>query len=77
MATNSPKLPIPKPSRSIIEWLLDADPSIRWQTMRDLSGAASEEIAAERARIATEGAGAKLLYLQGADMGWRRVEPRI
>ena len=73
MSTNSPKLPIPKPSRSIIEWLLDADPSIRWQTMRDLSGAASEEIAAERARIATEGAGAKLLSLQGADGSWAGV----
>jgi len=73
VATNSPKLPIPKPSRSIIEWLLDADPSIRWQTMRDLSGAAAEEIAAERARIATEGAGAKLLSLQGADGSWAGV----
>jgi hypothetical protein len=38
--------------------------------MRDLTGAPAEEIAAERARVATEGAGARLLALQGADGRW-------
>ena len=38
--------------------------------MRDLIGAPAEEIAAERARVATEGAGARLLALQGADGRW-------
>ncbi len=38
--------------------------------MRDLTGAPVEEIAAERARVATEGAGARLLALQGADGRW-------
>jgi hypothetical protein len=51
-------------------WLLDSDPSIRWQVMRDLIGATRDEVAAERARIATEGAGARLLARQGADGRW-------
>ena len=63
MATNPPK-------RQVIQWLLDADPSIRWQVMRDLIGAPAEEVAAERARVAIEGAGARLLALQGADGAW-------
>jgi len=56
--------------RSVIEWLLDSDPSIRWQVMRDLTGSPKTEVAAERARVATEGAGAKLLGLQAADGRW-------
>jgi hypothetical protein len=55
---------------SVIRWLLDSDPSIRWQVMRDLTGARADEVAAERARVATEGAGARLLALQGADGRW-------
>jgi hypothetical protein len=55
---------------SVIRWLLNADPSIRWQVMRDLTDAPDEEVAAERARVATEGAGARLLALQGADGRW-------
>lgn len=70
MATNSPKRHAAQPDRSVIQWLLDADPSIRWQTMRDLLGAPEDEVAAERARVATEGAGARLLALQGADGSW-------
>jgi hypothetical protein len=61
---------IPEPDRSVIHWLLDSDPSIRWQVMRDVIGAPAEEVAAERARVATEGAGAQLLALQGADGQW-------
>src|SRR5712692_2041465 len=74
MATNPPKRcrtgDAPKPNRSVIQWLLDSDPSIRWQAMRDLIGAPAEEVAAERARVATEGAGARLLALQRADGSW-------
>jgi hypothetical protein len=70
MATNPPKRQAPKPNRSVIQWLLDSEPSIRWQAMRDLIGAPAEEVAAERARVATEGAGARLLALQGADGSW-------
>jgi len=60
----------PQPDSSVIQWLLDGDPAIRWQVMRDLTGASPEEVAAERARIATEGLGAQLLALQGADGAW-------
>ena len=54
----------------MIRWLLDSDPSIRWQVMRDLRGAPAADVAAERARVATEGAGARLLALQGSDGTW-------
>ena len=70
MATNSPKRQVPKPKRSVIRWLLDSDPSIRWQVMQDLIGAPADEIAVERARVAIEGVGARLLALQGADGPW-------
>ncbi|MCI0576377.1 MAG: hypothetical protein L0332_28230 [Chloroflexi bacterium] len=70
MATNPPKRQAPKPEKSVIQWLLDSDPSIRWQVMRDLIGAPADEVAAERARVATEGVGARLLALQGADGSW-------
>ncbi|MGO8670563.1 MAG: hypothetical protein ACLQVD_04240 [Capsulimonadaceae bacterium] len=55
---------------SVISWLLDSDPSIRWQAMRNLTDAPADEIRAERARVATEGAGARLLALQGPDGRW-------
>jgi hypothetical protein len=54
----------------LTEWLLDADPAIRWQVMRDLTDAAPDEVAAERSRVALEGWGAQLLALQGADGRW-------
>ena len=41
----------------LIEWLLDADPAICWQVMRDLTDAAPAEVAAERSRVALEGYG--------------------
>jgi hypothetical protein len=50
--------------------MLDSDPAVRWQVMRDLSDASDDEVAAERARVATEGAGARLLALQAADGRW-------
>lgn len=70
MSTNPPKRQVSKPDRSVIEWLLDSDPAIRWQVMRDLIGAPADEVAAERAKVATEGWGAHLLALQGADGSW-------
>src|SRR6266540_6185161 len=70
MATNPPKRQAPKPNRSVIQWLLDSDPSIRWQALRNLIGAPAEEVAAERAKVATQGWGAQLLMLQGADGSW-------
>jgi hypothetical protein len=55
---------------TVISWLLDADPSIRWQAMRDLTDAADDEVARERARVAHEGWGAALLALQDANGRW-------
>ena len=55
---------------SAIDWLLDSDPAIRWQAMRDLTDAPAEKIAAERARVATEGWGARLLALRHEDGLW-------
>jgi hypothetical protein len=56
--------------RTVIDWLLDADPSIRWQVLRDLADEPEGVIAAERTRIATEGWGARLLALQAPDGRW-------
>ena len=58
------------PPPAVIRWLLDSDPAIRWQVMRDLTDASAEEIAAERSRVATEGWGAELLARQSADGSW-------
>jgi hypothetical protein len=55
---------------TVIDWLCDADPAIRWQVMRDLTHEQADAIAAERSRIATEGWGARLLALQAADGQW-------
>jgi hypothetical protein len=42
---------------TVTEWLLDSDPSIRWQVMRDLGEEPAEVVAAERSRVASEGSG--------------------
>lgn len=54
----------------VIEWLLEGDPSIKWQVLADLTGAAPEEIDAERARVEQEGWGARLLALEDPDGLW-------
>ncbi|MCA9974034.1 MAG: hypothetical protein KC425_27670 [Anaerolineales bacterium] len=67
MATNTPGQ---QADSAVIHWLLDSDPAIRWQVRRDLLGAPADEVAAERAKVATEGLGARLLALQAADGRW-------
>ncbi len=60
-------------SDPVIRWLMDperSDPSIRWQVMRDLLDAPPDEWQAERARVETEGWGARLLSHQDADGQW-------
>jgi hypothetical protein len=52
------------PRTAVLKWLLDSDPAIRWQAMRDLTDASPDAIAAERSRIANEGWGAELLARQ-------------
>jgi hypothetical protein len=56
-----------------LTWLLDSDPAIRWQTLRELTGAAPEGIAAERARVPRDGVGATILASQGPDGSWHRA----
>lgn len=58
----------------VVDWLLEGDPSIRWQVLRDLADAPSAVVAAERARVAREGWGAHLLAAQREDGHWD-VEP--
>jgi hypothetical protein len=53
-----------------IDWLLDSDPSIRWQVMRDVTHEPADIVTAERAKVATEGWGARLLSLQASDGRW-------
>jgi hypothetical protein len=55
---------------TVLDWLLDSDPAIRWQVMRDLTHEPVDVVAAERAKVATEGWGARLLALQGDDGQW-------
>jgi hypothetical protein len=59
---------------TVIDWLMDSDPSIRWQVTRDLMNGPASEVAAERARVASEGWGAHLLALQEADGRWARAD---
>ncbi len=59
-----------EPDDAVINWLLDSDPAIRWQVLRDLTDASAQEVAAERDRVATTGWGAQLLALQASDGRW-------
>ena len=54
----------------VIDWLLDSDPSIRWQVMRDLTDTPAEVVGAERSRVASEGWGLTLLEAQRPDGQW-------
>lgn len=58
------------PDPALLDWLLDADPALRWQVERDLLDAPPDVWRATRARIATEGFGARLLALQDPDGQW-------
>jgi hypothetical protein len=58
----------PRPAH--IRWLIDSDPSIRWQVMRDLTGEAANAVAMERSRVATEGWVAQLLAAQSPSGDW-------
>lgn len=59
-----------------IDWLLDSDPAIRWQALRDLADGSAAEIAAERARVPKMGIGAHILGCQGTDGAWHRPDTR-
>lgn len=53
-------------------WLLESDPAIRWQAMRDLTDASPAVLRVERNRVASEGLGAEILVYQQPDGGWCR-----
>lgn len=55
---------------AVVDWLLDADPAIRWQVLRDLLEEPERVWSAERAKVATEGWGARLLAVQDDDGLW-------
>jgi hypothetical protein len=57
-------------SAHVIDWLLDSDPSIRWQVMRDLLDAPVSEWTAERGKVETDGWGARLLSYEDDDGQW-------
>jgi hypothetical protein len=52
METNESVWQVPKPRKSVIKWLLDSDPAIRWQVMRDITDESDEIVADERSRVA-------------------------
>jgi hypothetical protein len=56
-----------------IDWLLDSDPAVGWQAMRDLMDASPAALAAERARVPRDGIGAEILASQGSDGSWHRA----
>jgi hypothetical protein len=57
-------------SNSVVDWLLNSDPSVRWQVMRDLLDSPEPEWTAERAKVETEGWGARLLSCEDEDGQW-------
>jgi hypothetical protein len=59
-----------RPDDGVLAWLLDSDPGIRWQVLRDLTDAPAETIATERQRVVREGWGRQLLELQRPDGQW-------
>jgi hypothetical protein len=60
-----------------VDWLLDSDPAIRWQAVRDLTDASAQVIAHERTRVAREGVGAAILAQQENDGSWRRPDAPV
>jgi hypothetical protein len=70
MTTKTRRWEGPESRESVIHWLLDSDPSIRWQVRRDLMDESDEVVVGERSRVAFEGWGSRLLDLQGPDGQW-------
>jgi hypothetical protein len=55
---------------SVIDWLLEGDPAIRWQVMRDLLDEPAETWQRERRRVVRSGWVARLLRFRGPDGEW-------
>jgi len=56
--------------QSQMNWLLQGDPSIRYQTLRDLTDADQKTVEKERAHILRQGWGKRLLDLQDKNGTW-------
>ena len=71
MSTECSGVTRPRVTKSApIEWLMQGDPSVRWQVMCDLLDTPRSAYEAERSRIAKEGWGRRLLGLQCDDGRW-------
>ena len=79
MATNPPKQQAPKPEKSVLQWLLDSDPSIRWQVMRDLTDAPADEVGGRARQRRHRGLGCAAARPPGGRrlVGRRGVEPGV
>jgi hypothetical protein len=54
----------------VIDWLMQGDPSVRWQTMRDVLGAPATKWKREQKRVAEEGWGEQLLSRRDPEGTW-------
>jgi hypothetical protein len=70
MTSRTPEGHTLKSETPALQWLLDSDPAIRWQAMRDLTSEPAEVVAGERSRVASEGWGAQILARQRPDGHW-------
>jgi hypothetical protein len=70
MRTQIDRNPHYVPVVDVIDWLMQGDPAIRWQVLRDLTDASEDQVEAERRRIETEGWGAELIGLRDPDGQW-------
>jgi hypothetical protein len=65
-----PAVPDEAGDGAVVEWLLEGDPAIRWQAMRDLLEEPASTWEAERERVVETGWVADLLRRQGRDGEW-------
>nr|WP_231713219.1 hypothetical protein [Arthrobacter sp. zg-Y769] len=65
-----PRTPPPAADDPVVQWLLQGDPAIRWQVLRDILDAQLDQVVAEQARVEHEGWGAGLLALRAPDGHW-------
>ena len=68
--------PINEAGMPVLAWLLESDPSIRWQVMRDLMEALEDVWTTERARVEARGLGAQLLRTKIRTADGRRCHSR-
>jgi hypothetical protein len=61
---------MPRPTDPVVQWLLDGDPAVRWQTLQDVVGASEQSVDRARKKVAREGWGAVLLEKQGPGGTW-------